>query len=341
MKRSLSVIYEAENAKNVQDINNVISSLISIIESTRNYLKNNHSTLIEIIIVGDTKINLSIEEKILNQNAGNFQDINLKILNADGISYFQKKNLGAYFARSDYVIFTDSDCFYSANYIQQMFNSINNFDSSVVYGQTFPLKPKNGLGFLTAYTWLFPINSAVAQLQNNKWGNNFIATRQTIIKTPFPRLLSKNLKNIELKIERVVWQKKLELEDIKSIEIGTSVFHLQIDKINDWIIRNIVHGIADYVGEGISNFEHIETSRPVFISKWLFRRKEIESIHKADLKPIQFIGLSVWSYIGDASYVLGRLYAKRRFGIVKIDWNYFGKLNLTEFELRSIQFCKS
>jgi len=240
-------------------------------------------------------------------------------------------------ASYDINLFTDSDCFYPINFVKKMIIEVKNLNNTVVYGSTYPHMPTEGKGALTALTWLFPINSKVAKLQTNRWGNNFACRKKILSSTPFPTISHPIFENFEPKIERVLWERILEGLNISSTEIETGVTHLQIDNLREWSHRNFVHGIADVFGQKFGGAPKARILKLFLNLKWRYRRRQLFSFHKKEIGKVTLVKIVLWSLAGDFFYTLGVLYTLIKIGEVSFDLNSFKQLDLSNFNKQAIK----
>lgn len=321
---NVSVVYELDNAKSREDRAEAVNSFRSVLASGNEFRSASDETQLEVVAVGDSKSigdlghDLAAVEKELC--AG---DMTTRWIAADGLRYFDKKVLGAVLATHETVVFADSDCSYSMNWIRTMASAVWSDSSVVWYGATYASASHKGwLEDASRLCWQFPPQSLRQAISHRRrWGNNFACNKAVMLANPIPSLHVAGYTTTEFKIERVLWERTLGKMGIEVRDVDTNVVHGQFSSVKDWVARHYVHGLADALGDQISGVGWKALLRRTWTSKWRTRRRELGMLNREGLigRTLYLRALAL-TLLADAAQIFGRLALIARRPEVLIDW---------------------
>lgn len=195
---TFSIIIEWENAR------------LSELGRTREMLKRLREQLAEVgqpraevMILHDKE---HVERELIEAVIGEVDHLDawparIRILETDGLEYFEQKNFGARQSASDLVVFIDSDVVPEEGWLSGLISPFQNPEVQVVCGNTY-MSPDGLYGKAFALFWFFPLRSREDDLVRSDkylWGNNVAFRRGIFEEFGYPHLPSFRGQSVALK----------------------------------------------------------------------------------------------------------------------------------------------
>ena len=186
---SFSIIIEWENF--VQSEARYASIMLQNLIMQIKKISKKISVLPEIIIVYNSKAvdGPAVEQFVMDNFASNLKLVELKIVSASGMYYYDLKNLGASKSSNDLNIFIDSDVIPEDGWLEGLIEPFQNPEISVVAGCTYmPLDTI--IGKALSLVWFCPRSFNLKQFfeKNHFYANNVAFRHKIFQANPFPGL---------------------------------------------------------------------------------------------------------------------------------------------------------
>ena len=183
---SISFIVEWENAK-LSELDRA-KSMLNVISSQASELGTPRDGMHEIIVLFDAdEINKSDLEAFVIDAINPNADIDLRFEEGGDREYYDQKNFGAMLARSDWLVFIDSDVIPEENWLRDLVMARRNSNAVIIGGETYVSQETIFERAFGAF-WFFPKRREGEGTYSSDrfFANNFIVERQTFIDNPFP-----------------------------------------------------------------------------------------------------------------------------------------------------------
>jgi hypothetical protein len=146
-----------------------------------------------LLLVFDDGVDQAELRKMLAECAADMRGcLTPKLLYAPDAEYYEKKGVAPFFEQSDILVYADSDCRYSDNWLEDILAPVLTGRADVAYGDTVALEDGTMMGKASALGWFFPIRSPHDPLlkkgQRRFFANNFAIRRAVMVQVPIPRL---------------------------------------------------------------------------------------------------------------------------------------------------------
>lgn len=142
---------------------------------------------VEILVLFDSQDTAAADvEHAVSSGLGDSPFIDLRIIPAPGLEYFEMKNYGARQSRGDLIVFLDSDVIPQPHWLVNLLGSFADPDVHAVASRAF-VKPDSLYAKTVALTWLFPPPSDEAKLTPS-WhfhANGAAFRREVILQHPY------------------------------------------------------------------------------------------------------------------------------------------------------------
>lgn len=142
----------------------------------------------EIIVLFDSEdISESDLEKFVVDAIDSKADLDLRFEEGGAREYYDQKNFGATLARSDWLVFIDSDVIPEDNWLQFLATARRNSNAALIGGETYVSQLTIFERAFGAF-WFFPKRHEGEGTYSSDrfFANNFIVERQTFVDNPFP-----------------------------------------------------------------------------------------------------------------------------------------------------------
>ena len=188
---SVSIVLEWENAKGLEH-----DKAMAFLDDLGERITKPNDLFahpVELIVVFDEDIERDALTKDFepfvrkNSNA-----VKVKFLYAPDTPYYEKKGLAANYTNSDVIVYADSDCTYSENWLTDIISPIVDGEVDLVSGYTEALPGANFVERACELAWFFPTANPKDRLRqkfkNRFFGNNYAVSKNAISEVPIPRV---------------------------------------------------------------------------------------------------------------------------------------------------------
>lgn len=188
---NLSIVLEWENAKGL-DRRLAMEFLVDLAQRVDEFDLPLQRP-VELLIVYDDDVNASeLRSDVAEASDRLGQGLQVSFLHAPGTGYYEKKGLAPYFLDSEIIVYADSDCTYSKDWLTKLTLPIHEGRADMVFGNTQARAGQNLVERACELAWFFPTDDPSDPLNaksgNRFFANNFAVRRQTILDVPIPRL---------------------------------------------------------------------------------------------------------------------------------------------------------
>ena len=192
-----------------------------------------------IMLVHDQSVDPKMLEADVKSALGQ-NEIDVRILNAPDIPYYEKKGLAALRSDADIAIFADSDCRYVDGWFSMLIDPIVAGEADVTYGSTRALDAENYVERVSTFAWFFPSNDPKdplhAKAKSRFFANNFAVRSKVIGDVPIPRLAAS-------RSHGGVWVKRLRATEYRMLQVNEAVaHHKQYDTFGELMGRAVKLG---------------------------------------------------------------------------------------------------
>jgi hypothetical protein len=169
-----------------------------------------------------------------------------KLLYAPEAEYYEKKGVAAFFDTGDILVYADSDCRYSENWLEDILEPLLSGRADMACGDTVALEDGTLMGTMSALGWFFPLRSAHDPLLKKGarrfFANNFAIRRKVLEEVPIPRLAA-------ARAHGGPWFRALVAAGVRTEKVTAAVAeHKQFDRFGDFLARAWMLGIDKDVG---------------------------------------------------------------------------------------------
>lgn len=241
---SIDVFFELENARAHNDRHMALESLTSVLKSAEN-LRGKSSFVPRMFICRSPNFSAEFLGQVLHQQE-TFPSLTVEHVELQTDGYFGAKNAPLAHGEGRIIVFCDSDCLYSPDYLLTMVSSIEGKTETVVYGTTFAARGRTSFSEVSSLIWLFPPESVGygKSWPNTKWANSLGLYRQTLERFPFPSTQSRFFRAREFKQERYIWEVETTKHGIDHLEVKAVAYHAQFKNLAGWLNREITAGLG-------------------------------------------------------------------------------------------------
>lgn len=161
--------------------------------------------------------------------------INVSFVYTPETPYYEKKGVAAFYADTDIVVYADSDCTYSENWLADLIQPLADGNADLAAGFTQTAAGENYVERVCEVAWFFPTADPKDRLnkkfKNRFFANNFAITRAAIEAVPIPRISGS-------RSHGGFWMGQLEAQKLRVMRIPEAVAsHKQYDTWSDFFGR--------------------------------------------------------------------------------------------------------
>lgn len=173
-----------------------------------------------------------------------------KLLHAPDAGYYEKKGVAPFFDTSDILVYADSDCRYSDDWLEDILSPVLSGRADLAYGDTVALEDGTMMGKMSALGWFFPLRSPHDPLLKKGarrfFANNFAVRRRLMIEVPIPRISA-------ARAHGGPWFRSLAAAGVRTEKVTAAVAeHKQFDRFVDFLARAWMLGIDKDVGVAVA-----------------------------------------------------------------------------------------
>lgn len=183
---ALSMVVEWENVLLSGD--DRAFEMLRTLASQIDHLLDSRPLSAEVLLVVDSENDVGHCENILHDafSSGNSQ-LALRVVDAKGVPYFEKKNVGAFAARGEIIFFLDSDVLPEDHWLPRIFAAFDDSNVQVVAGSTY-LDYHGLYSSAMALFWFFPPRTTGNELTKAQtiFGNNIAFRREIFLANAYP-----------------------------------------------------------------------------------------------------------------------------------------------------------
>lgn len=205
-----SVVVEWENVARV-DVSRTRSMLNILSQQLAAELQKRDATAELLILFDSDKFDeASVRAIVTEEWVSLIGMVDLKVIPAPGLSYYQLKNEGARHARGDIVVFIDSDVIPQDNWLRNILQPFADPDTGVTQGASY-VSPRSLFSKSIAIAWLFPIKRRDGSLidKNDVNANNCAFRRSVFLECEFP--------------DETTWRGQCTTQRLKHIAMGVGI----------------------------------------------------------------------------------------------------------------------
>jgi hypothetical protein len=240
----VDIYFELENARSSGDQNQAIRSLGSLCIAAQELSNAGYQTWkIWIVLSGEFPSDFLAKISQVIAAMGISRVEYLKVAEA---KYFATKKAATSWGNAPFLVFCDSDCFYDKSFLRDFHQAFIEFPELVVYGRTFAAPASSKFENISSYIWLFPPESIGygGSWPKSRWANNFGGPRDLFQRIPFPEARVKCFDTIELKQERLLWEREVLHSGYRQVEVKATAYHAQFESMFGWLARQFAHGLG-------------------------------------------------------------------------------------------------
>jgi len=173
-----------------------------------------------------------------------------KLLHAPDATYYEKKGVAPFFDTSDILVYADSDCRYSDNWLEDILGPVLSDRADLAFGETVALEDGTMMGTMSGLGWFFPLRSPHDPLLKKGtrrfFANNFAVRREVMEQVPIPRIAA-------ARAHGGPWFRSLAAAGIRTEKVAAAVAeHKQFDRFGDFLARAWMLGIDKDVGVAVA-----------------------------------------------------------------------------------------
>jgi glycosyltransferase involved in cell wall biosynthesis len=244
MNRKIDVFYELENARSSSDLTAAVESFRSLLAASVQYQNSGSGELSLFIIRSEPMATdfLNLIEEIGAES----KVTSITYLQISESRYFAAKNVALENGDGEFLVFCDSDCTYELDYFSKMASTLASRSASVVYGTTYAPDRLTRFQSAVALSWLFPpsyIGYGVSW-PKSRWANNFGTSRRIFQDFSFPDVQSRWFGGVEMKQERLLWERLTSQSGIAHETADIRAHHAQFSRLSAWLERQWAHGLG-------------------------------------------------------------------------------------------------
>lgn len=206
---------------------------------------------VTLLLVFDGGVDQAALRAMLDECAADMQgSLQPRLLYAPEAEYYEKKGVAPFFETSDILVYADSDCRYSDNWLEDILEPLLSGRADLAFGDTVALEDGTMMGTMSALGWFFPLRSQHDPLlkkgKNRFFANNFAIRRELMEEVPIPRLAAS-------RAHGGPWFRALVAAGVRTEKVTAAVAeHKQFDRFGDFLARAWMLGIDKDVGVAVA-----------------------------------------------------------------------------------------
>lgn len=202
---------------------------------------------VTLLLVFDDGVDQAALRTMLDECADDMEgSLEPKLLHAPDAGYYEKKGVAPFFDTSDVLVYADSDCRYSDNWLEDILAPVLSGRADLAFGDTVALEDGTMMGTMSALGWFFPLRSPNDPLLKKGarrfFANNFAVRREVMEQVPIPRIAA-------ARAHGGPWFRSLAAAGVRTEKVAAAVAeHKQFDRFDDFLARAWMLGIDKDVG---------------------------------------------------------------------------------------------
>ncbi len=249
-QRSVTIVLEWDNAEGLAQGKalHFLRELVATVRQSPAAI----SRPMTLLLVFDDGVDQADLRSMLDECAEDMEgSLEPKLLHAPDAGYYEKKGVAPFFDTSDILVFADSDCRYSDNWLEDILSPVLSGRADLAFGDTVALEDGSMMGKMSALGWFFPLRSSRDPLLKKGarrfFANNFAVRREVMIEVPIPRIAA-------ARAHGGPWFRALAAAGVRTEKVTTAVAeHKQFDRFGEYLARAWMLGIDRDVGVAIAD----------------------------------------------------------------------------------------
>jgi hypothetical protein len=206
---------------------------------------------VTLLLVFDDGVDQAALRAMLDECADDMRgSLRPKLLHAPDAGYYEKKGVAPFFDTSDILVYADSDCRYSDNWLEDILEPVLSGRTDLAFGDTVALEDGTMMGTMSALGWFFPLRSPrdplLKKAARRFFANNFAVRRAVMEEVPIPRIPA-------ARAHGGPWFRSLAAAGVRTEKVSAAVAeHKQFDRFGDFLARAWMLGIDKDVGVAVA-----------------------------------------------------------------------------------------
>ena len=206
---------------------------------------------VTLLLVFDDGVDQAALRTMLDECADDMEgSLQPKLLHAPDATYYEKKGVAPFFDTSDILVYADSDCRYSDNWLEDILAPVLSGRVDLAFGDTVALEDGTMMGTMSGLGWFFPFRSPHDPLLKKGarrfFANNFAVRRTVMEQVPIPRIAA-------ARAHGGPWFRALAAAGVRTEKVTAAVAeHKQFDRFTDFLARAWMLGIDKDVGVAVT-----------------------------------------------------------------------------------------
>lgn len=211
---------------------------------------------VTLLLVFDDDVDPAALVTMLDECADDMRgSLHPRLLHAPEAGYYEKKGVAPFFDTSDILVYADSDCRYSDNWLEDILVPVLEGRADLAFGDTVALEDGTMMGTMSGLGWFFPLRSPHDPLlrkgSRRFFANNFAVRRTVMVEVPIPRIAA-------ARAHGGPWFRALAAAGIRTEKVAAAVAeHKQFDRFGDFLARAWMLGIDKDAGVAVAGGSRI------------------------------------------------------------------------------------